>query len=254
MILSVKDIFDYNLLAEDGEAGKVKDALFDESEWIIRYLVVETGGWLSGRNVLIPPSVLGAPDTARKEFPVSLTRDQIGNSPQLESGASLTRSHEEDLYRHYGWEPYWVPEDAMGPLPGTVMVESGEQLAESEAAVAEAERRAEPRLRSVKEMMGFRVDGPDGKLGKVDSFLMDDESWDLRYIILNTGNWLKSRLVPLSVRWLTALDWDRHKVAVDLSKKDIHDSPEWDESMPMPRQYEVDIHSHYGRTGYWEET
>lgn len=252
MILSIKDLFDYKLMTADGEAGEIKDALYDERDWVLRYVVVETGGWLSGRELLIPPSVLGAPDSARREFPVSMTRDQLSNSPPREAGEDITRRHEEDLYRYYGWEPYWVPEGAMGPLPGTVMVESPEEAAETQTAVLE-ERHAEPRLRSIKDTLGFKVHGVDEDLGKVDNFLMDDETWDVRYVVLNTGGLFKSRRVPISVRWINNLDWENHALHLDLGKKDVHDSPDWDESLPLPRQYEVDLHSHYGRPGYWEE-
>ena len=68
MLRSFKELRSYDLQATDGKVGSVKDAYFDDREWIIRYFVVDTGGWILGRKVLLAPEVFEKPDVQEQEF------------------------------------------------------------------------------------------------------------------------------------------------------------------------------------------
>src|SRR5665213_376293 len=95
------------ITASDGKLGSVSDFLFDDGSWQLRWLVVDTGHWLSGRKVLLPMSVLGHLELMQKEFPVRLTMRQVKDSPGIDTERPVSRQMETSVYDYYGWTPYW---------------------------------------------------------------------------------------------------------------------------------------------------
>ena len=107
MLWNASVINGYAIAASDGRLGTVSDFLFDDASWLVRWLVVDTGNWLSGRKVLLPPSVLGHLDSARREFSVGLTKQQVKDSPDIDTERPVSRQIETNIYDYYGWQPYW---------------------------------------------------------------------------------------------------------------------------------------------------
>jgi len=107
MLRSIKQLYGVKLGASDGEIGHVKDFYFDDRNWAVRYVVADTGSWLSGRKVLISPHVFGSLHQVGKLLLVNLTRKQIEDSPSIESHKPVSRQYEEEYYRYYGWPCYW---------------------------------------------------------------------------------------------------------------------------------------------------
>ena len=107
MLWTASGIKGYAILASDGKIGTVADFLFDDDSWLVRWLVVDTGNWLSGRKVLLPPFVLGHADPATREFSVKLTMAQVKASPDVDTERSVSRQMESTVYDYYGWRPYW---------------------------------------------------------------------------------------------------------------------------------------------------
>ena len=107
MLWKCSAIKGYAIAASDGLLGTVSDILFDNSNWLVRWLVVETGTWLSGRKVLLPASVLGHPDHEEHVFSVRLTKQQVKDSPDIDTDRPVSRQMEATTYDYYGWSPYW---------------------------------------------------------------------------------------------------------------------------------------------------
>ncbi len=107
MLWHASKINGYAIDASDGRLGTVSDFLFDDASWLVRWLVVDTGKWLSGRKVLLPPSVLGHLDRERGAFSVRLTMQEIKDSPDIDTDRPVSRQMESHLYDYYGWNPYW---------------------------------------------------------------------------------------------------------------------------------------------------
>ncbi|MBN1992099.1 MAG: PRC-barrel domain-containing protein, partial [Anaerolineae bacterium] len=107
MLRSVKELKNYTLQAKDGEVGLVVDLYFDDDQWTVRYLVVDTGKWLPGRRVLVNRLALGRPDWQSHVFPVDLTKEQVKNSPDIDLAQPVSRQAEIDLVQHYQWPIYW---------------------------------------------------------------------------------------------------------------------------------------------------
>jgi len=238
----------YAIGATDGEIGSVYSFFFDSQDWTVRYVVADTGKWLPGRKVLIAPSALGPLDREDRIAHVNLTKEQVKNSPDIDTERPVSRQREAELYTHYGWTPYWGTGYGMGSVPPAGYPQT---QADQQAAVLEAEQ-PETTLRSTREVHGYRIRATDDEIGHVDDFLVDDRDWVIRYLVVDTGHWLPGRKVLIPPDWVTDVRWEERHVWVNVPRQAIEDSPPYDPSQPLDRRYEEQMHGHYGRSGYWE--
>lgn len=241
MLRVTSSIEGYKLSASDGELGKVKDFLVDDRVWSVRYLVADTGPWLLGRRVLLSSAVLQDPDWTLGVVPVALTKEQIENAPVLADDKPVSMQHEIALHDYYGWPRYWGMHTPVFPA---------EAMAESPAARSDNED-GDPHLRSTKEVEGYHIDAADGEIGHVDDFVVDTEGWWLRYAVIKTRNWLPGRKVLVAPDWFESVHWVDRKVKCSLTREEIKNSPEFDPSAPVNREYEEKLHDYYGRPKYW---
>jgi sporulation protein YlmC with PRC-barrel domain len=242
VLRSINEIISYTIRASDGDIGRCQDFLFDERSWIVRYMVAKTAKWLPGRKVVIAPRFLDHPDWLGKKFPVELTREQIKEGPPLEEHAPISKQYDLLYHRHYSI-PYWgvSPEIA-------AVVPSEPDLEYSKTREIKEEH---DHLRSTEEICGYHIVGLDGEVGHVEDFFVDDDSWTIRYLVVDTRNWLPGRKVLVSPEWVESIDWPQRKVKVDLDIEAIKSSPELPQSEPVAREYENYLYNHYGRRRYW---
>jgi uncharacterized protein YrrD len=245
MLRSLKTMLGYKLHATDGEMGKVADFYFDELDWFVRYLVADTGSWLAERLVLLSPLVLGLADAEDKTLRVSLTREQVEASPPVERDMPVSRQIEAELHGHYGSVPYW-----QAPFP---FVGTSSAVAAQAGPEEETDTEADPHLHSAREVTGYHIYATDGDIGHVDDLIVEDESWVIRYIVVDTGNWLPGKRVLMVPSWVQQIDWLERMVHVDLKGESIRNSPEFDPGEPVNRDYEERLYDYYGRLKYWEE-
>jgi uncharacterized protein YrrD len=249
MLYNVKSLVGFTIGATDGEIGKVEEFYFDDETWTIRYLVVKTGGWLSGRKVLISPSAVNQPDWENEIFPVSLTKEQVKNSPDIDTDKPVSRQQEIELYSHYAWPYYGIAGVGFyGGIGMTGMAETRAPLKESISAQNPDTQSGDPHLRSTSEVKGYQIHATDGEIGEVEDFIMDDNSWTMRFMVVDTGNWFPGKKVLISPRWIRDMKWANSAVYVDLPADAIKNSPEYDFSKPIPEVYEIDLYAYYGRT------
>ncbi len=246
MLRNASAVSNYVLLARDGEIGRCKDFLFDDKKWAIRYMVADTGKWLPGRKVLISPMMLGEPDWATRRFQVELTRQQVENSPPLEIDAPVSRQYEILYSQFFGTASYWDGKNLWGSHPSPALLR-----AEQDKLATDFEGPEENNLRSIKEVTGYHIQASDDEIGHVEDFIVDDEAWSLRYIVVDTRNWLPGRKVLVSPQWAETVDWAQEKLWVDLTTDSIKNSPEYDPLAPINREYERKLYDYYGRPVYW---
>jgi len=245
MLSKAKTLEGCKLDGLDGEIGKVKEFYFDDRHWTIRYLVAETGTWLIGRQVLISPYALVSVNKGEQNIAVNLTKKQIEDSPSLDSDEPVSRQFEQAYYGHYGWPMYWGGPYAWGPYP--FIERDSEKWKEN----TQDEKKGDAHLRSTYGVSGHHIQALDGELGHVQDFIIDDETWAIRYLIVDTHNWWPGKKVLVSPQWIERVSWGERKVFVNLSRDAIKHSPEYtDESLPT-RDYETGLHRHYNRQGYW---
>ena len=253
MMRNVKDLRGYAIRATDGVLGTVDDFYFDDEDWGIRYLVVDTGKWLSGRKVLISPAAIGSPDWMIQELPVSLTKTQVKRSPDIDTRKPVSRQHEAEYARYYGYPYYWGGAGfwGMGAYPGSLTAAESIK-GELKAAAAHAPHTPDDsHLRSSNAVIGYQVHAIDGDIGHIDDLLVDDETWAVRYLIVSTHHWWNSHRVLVAPRWIDDVTWSTATVSVDLMRHAIKSAPPYDAETQLDRQREQALHDHYDRPGYW---
>jgi hypothetical protein len=233
---NIKSLIGFTLSATDGEIGKVKEFYFDDETWTIRYLIVDTGNWLSGRVVLISPQALLAPDWENKTFPINLTREQIKNSPDINTDIPVSRREEMELHSYYPWVNYWAPGyfGGMGPLTdSSVLLEQRTE-----------EQGEDKHLRSTHKVTGYTIQASDGKIGTVEDFLVDD-SWKIDFILVDTDHWFPGRKILLSPDMIKEIDWATELVVVYTTVAHVRNSPEYDPKQALTEVYSLALHDHY---------
>jgi hypothetical protein len=259
MLWRASDIVGRRIAARDGEVGKLDDFLFEDECWIVRWMVVDTGGWLTGRQVLLPPSCLDARVEGEGAFRVALSREEVERSPDLADDAPVTRHDELRIYDHYGWEPYWHL-GAWGGYPGPYGIGAATQIPERRPddmppeiahELAARTEESDPHLHSIEDTLGYHIAATDGAIGHVKDFVLDGAEWAIRYAIVDTGNWLPGRKVLIAPEWLSEIDWPDRRLHCRLTRRDIEQSPLYDPEKPLERTFEDRLHRHYGEEGYW---
>jgi len=245
MLVKAKTLNGYKLDSLDGEIGKVKEFFFDDHHWTIRYLIADTGDWLTGRQVLISPYALVAVNKEEQYIKVDLTKKQIEDSPSLNSDKPVSRQYEEAYYGYYGWPMYWSGPYMWGSYP--YIVRERDKRRES----AKGEKPWDPHLRSSRDVSGRHIQASDGEIGHVEDFIIDDETWAIRYLIIDTRNWWPGKSVLISPQWIDRISWIELKVYVNLLRETIKQSPEYTEESLLTRDYETGLHRHYNCQGYW---
>ncbi len=245
MLNKSKTLQGYRLHSLDGAIGTVKDFYFDDRYWTIRYLVVDTGTWLASRRVLISPHALGAVSRDEPHIAVNLTKAQIEGSPSWDSDKPVSRQFEEDYHEYYGWSVYRSGPDMWGAYP-TVAPDP-----ELWRQPTKTEKAWDPHLRSTQAVSGYHVQATDGEIGHVADVVIDDGTWAIRYLIVDTQNWWLGKMVLVAPQWIERVSWSEAKVFVNLARDAIKQSPEYTNDTVITREYEIGLHRHYDRLGYW---
>lgn len=215
--VNVNNLLGHELEATDGVLGNVEDFYFDDSTWTIRYLVVKTGSWLTGRKVLISRSALIQQSWASGKFPVNLTKAQVQNSPNVDTVKTVSREQEEELAAYYSWEPYWGtgfnPGQVWGVIPSTPVLDPG-NIVEPEATKTTV---GDSHLRSCAEVRFYHIQATNGEIGHVDDFIIDENTWQISYLVVRTHKGFGGKKVLVAVRHIQAVQWDNSRVVVDLN-------------------------------------
>ena len=245
MFIKAKTLKGYKLNSLDGEIGKVKEFYFDDHHWTIRYLVAETGNWLVDRRVLISPYAMGAVNKEEQYIAIDLTKKQIEDSPSLDSDKPVSRQFEEAYYGYYGWQIYWGGSNMWGPYP-CIRRDKIRKYSDQK------KKRWDHHLRSTHEVNSYTIHAVDGEIGHVEDFVIDDETWAIRYLIIDTRNWWPGKKVLVSTKWIDRVIWSELGVFINLSREAVKQSPEYTDESLLTRDYEIGLHGHYNRQGYWD--
>jgi hypothetical protein len=221
------------IVATDGEIGKVRDTYFDDQRWVVRYLVVDTGGWLTGRKVLISPYAVKATDSAMSTITVDLTRDRVARSPDIDTDRPVSRQYEVEYFRYYSYPNYWASTTFWpgGPMPGPTVLPTSDRLELEERRLADQVKRGRQvdyHLRSSREVSGYCIASAEDIVGDIEDFLFDDESWAVRYLIVDLRNGSPGRKVLLRAERAREVDWTERIVRIRQSREDIVRSESFD--------------------------
>jgi hypothetical protein len=251
MLWNASSINGYAIEASDGRLGTVSDFLFEDANWIVRWLVVDTGNWLSGRKVLLPLAALGQPDPARRKFPVKLTMQQVKESPGIDTDQPVSRRMEAHVYDYYGWDPYWG-DGPYYPRVGGVTAPFIAPLVQSKSKpraqdLADIQRDfGDPHLRSIAAVTGYHIHATDGEIGHVEDLLLNEVGWSIRYVVVNTQNWWPKKKVLIPPRSVQEIDWAGKLLRLAVTRQMVKLSPPYDWTMTVDQTYEALLRGHYG--------
>ena len=257
MLRSEKQLERFSIGATDGPIGKVKDFYFDDEAWAVRYLVVDTSKWLGGRDVLISPYALGRPDWENETLPVNFTKEKVQNSPGVERHRPVSRQYEASYLDYYGFPYYWGGTGLWGQgfSPGALTGDVGFNPYDSNRGYLRAptshDGNEDPHLRSCNSVRGHHIVASDGEIGHVAGFLVDDFTWSIRYLVIDTSNWWMGHQVLVSPEWIESVSWADSTVTVGLKRDAIKNAPPYDANQPFDRESEALLYRHYSRGGYW---
>ena len=260
MLRRFSDLQSYTIGATDGDIGTVDDLYFEDLSWTVRYLVANTGGWLSGRKVLLSPAALRDIDASGARVRATLTRRQIEESPSIDTQKPVSRQHEMQFLSYYGYSPYWAgpyrwgayadPYSGAGLLPPITAPPPESRVAEELA--ARENQTHDEHLRSARAVTGHGIRATDGELGHVEDFLIDAQDWAIRYLIVDPRNWWPGPHVLVGTDWIRNVSWDDSTVDVDVSREAVRNAPRYEPTGLFGREEETRFYAHHGRRGYWD--
>jgi len=214
VLWNTKELRGYTIRATNGEIGKVYEFYFDDEEWTVDYLVAYIGSWISGRVILIPRGVLGQPDSDSQILPVILTKKQVENGPDVDTQKPVHLQRQSRLPRD--WPAYWGGGRLM--IAGAFNGYSYKKV-KKEPSVADQEENLH--LRSTREVVGYRIQTSNGKLGHVSDFVVDDRTWTVCSTVIKTRNWLPGRKVVLPTDCIDEIRWSEYRVLVSPLRETI---------------------------------
>jgi hypothetical protein len=237
---------EYTLSCLNGKIGKVRDFYLDDRFWAIRYLVVDMEDLLPGRQVLISPYAVVTLNRTKQTITLDITRNQIKQSPLLSNDEPVTREFEEACLQHYGWPKYWG-DSGMSGFHSHFVHDKKKQRA-----FGRNRRQWEARLQSTHDLIGRSIRAVDGDIGPIVDCVIDEETWAIRYWIIDAGQ-LSPRRTALSPQWIDGPSWNEQKVFINLSCEIVRQSPEFTENSLLTSDFENGLRQYYSRHEYWIE-
>ena len=80
-------------------------------------------------------------------------------------------------------------------------------------------------LHKAQKMIGYHIVAADGEIGHVDELLFDEASWSVRYLVVDTSNWMGGKSVLVSTRAIEKLDSPGKQIHVNLTREQIQSAP-----------------------------
>ncbi len=244
MLRNIEELHGFTIGALDGDVGAVTDCYFDDISYTVRYVVVDTGRWLSERNMILSPMAFRAMDWEHRRIVAALTKAQVEESPDIDTQKPVSRQDETLLFDHYGYSPYWTGSYRWGTSPDPYPAPGPDRG----AADRDRQRRwnwqamdlKDPHLQSARAMTGCHIQATDGDIGHVRDLLMDERSWAICFMLVDTMNWYAGEQVLVAPDWIDRVDWDHSKVQVTVTRAEIRSCPPYDPFRPVDRTHPGD--------------
>lgn len=222
MQINISSLIGYHLEATDGEMGKVTAFYFDDVTWTIRYLVVETGNWLSGRKVLISPDAILKESGKTGLFSVNLTKSQVSNSPAIDTEKPVSQDQEVELFNHYPWPNYWEGGFSASGVWGILAPTSSTNITfETDTDHPLSSADSNTHLHSTKVVAGYDIHATDGDIGHVKDFIIEDQTWKVIFFVVDTHNFFPGKKVLLPVSNIQAVQWKDSKVVINITLEEV---------------------------------
>jgi hypothetical protein len=244
MFCCANQVNGFSVLALGKKVGKVKDFLFDDLSWIIRYLLVDTNERISINQVLLLMLSVAEIDWENQIVPVNLTIEDLIKSPQVEAHLPVSRQKELEIYNYFGRMPYWGAGFSLGAQAVADMVTSQNERLLNEPST----EKSDSNLRTLQEVTGYKLTNGDEMIGKVSDFFVESSNWIIRYLIIDMNNQKQTLFSP---QWVSDISWRTQEMRTRLTRDQIYSAPIYDSNYMITRQYEEKLYQHFNQQGYW---
>lgn len=251
------DLTRQDLTSRDGGTSTVVSVYFDDQDWVVRYFIVRLGGSVPGREVLVPPSATRRLPHQPDSLFLTLTRSELENAPPADSQLPASRHYElqirsqngdrtsrpgQDSTRPwdfvcFGWPPHLPQGRLFDPTIDT------RRQAPPNHPIAKAKQ---PHLHSSRTVTGYHIHARDGEIGHVEDFILEEPDWTVRYLAVNTRNWLPGKHVLIPPARVIDLNWALRLVIVDLDRETILNAPSYDNHKPIVHSDQLALNGHFG--------
>jgi hypothetical protein len=245
MLASLTELRGYRVRGTDGEIGRFADLCFPDSEWVVRYAVVEMEDL--GREALLLSTYLGRLNRGTHILSVETRREQVANTPPLDRSQPITRQEEKELHALYGWPIYWwEQEHDITPIGGLWEEERVPEQTEESEAEAQAETEIEPEgpqllfAGDLVEVYGIQAEG--GEAGTLQDLIVDDETWMIPYLVVNTP---EAQRVLLATDYVETIDLGTRDLYVSLPRDAIAGGPVISATEPITPALEQSLREYY---------
>lgn len=212
MLRTTHELLRHDVQATDGAIGTIRDFLFDDSSWTVRNIIVDTNGLLAHHDVLITPDHVVDLKFPAESMVLNLTKADVEGAADAATSPPVSK-----------------------------------QDGDGQAGVSNGD----PHLRSVREVATYRVAAMDAAMGDVRDLVIETSTWTIRYLIVDTGEWLGNKLVLLGPNAITAIAWRDQAIETNLTADAIRHCPAYDGQAELTRDYEAFLHDYYGWPPYW---
>lgn len=245
MFQRLRQFIGMRIEASDGEIGKITDIYFDDRSWAVRYLVIEAGSWFAERKVLISPISVSRIDWDTRTIAIDLTRRRVEASPPIDTDKPVSRQHEADFSNYYGFPYYWSGPSLWGATSNPAPITPIPPTRNAPGLFGESP--LDLKLRSCAEVTGYGLRATDSTIGHLEDFMLDAQTWAIRYLVVDTRHWLPGKHVVIPPQWIKNVDWAQRVVDLDVSSALVKASPEFDPSSELSRAHETNLYRHYQR-------
>jgi hypothetical protein len=216
----------YRLSAKDGDIGRVRDFLLEESSWTARWLVADTGTWLMGKKVILSPVSLHPPVADEHHLPVDLTKEQIEGAPLLDEDAPVSREAERTYFHHFHWPYYWTGGGLWGGMAQPYALNPNADTGEDVLSEPIEDIDQESELRSGHELTSYRLKNGEEVLGFVEDVILDTDDWSVKYLQFDTRHWFHGKTLQVSPAKISSISWPDHTIMVDVSQAELDSASE----------------------------
>jgi sporulation protein YlmC with PRC-barrel domain len=191
------------------------------------------------------------PEWESKTFSVNLTQDKIKNSPDIDTDKPVSRQHEELMRGYYSWPGYYgygYGFETYGywglGMWGYPAVEDSVVEKEMNQMKASEHANENPHLRSTQEVEGYDIHATDGDIGEVEDFIIDDATWKIHFLVVDTGHWFPGKKVLISPDRIKEIDWGSRAVIIDTTIAQVKSSPDYDPTQELTEASMLILHDH----------
>jgi len=250
MLKPISSFLGSSVYAKNTLIGKVEDFYFDDQSWAIRYMIVNTGGWLAGKQVLVSPLGIQSGDSDHRRIELNMSPEQVQHSPSINSEMPVSKQQEAEYYDYFHWPYYWHGAGIWGIAPS--IEDALDRPFPIELRSKEIEQ-PHNHLRDLKEILKYHIRATDRQFGHVNDFMFDDRDWVIRYFVIKSSSWFSTNRTLISTKWIEGIRWEDRVFQVGLHSKKMKGAPQFRPDLPIDRSYENKLHEYYNQPIYWED-